>query len=701
LTFFGPVRIFYLLGYAFTLYKMKTAINFIIFNIIFYLPAHSQSVTDYHKEVNNILHIIEKYQIEPPEFDNQFSIRVFDEFLNTLDPNKLFFTTSDYKFCIDNNLHLLSGAKQPAWKLPETITNFYKSGLKQYDSILKQSINQILDISQHEYYKPALPGNIELTVMNINQRLKLKIISRLVQLMDSGFKLNDYKSLEARVQQKIIKSEEKKISDLLNQPDLIDKTIFSAYLHALVNCCDPHSEFMSFTDKKKFESYLQSKSLSFGFSVSITDKNELLIERLTPGGPAWKSKLLHIGDIITAINLPGKEKMELEDMDVRETDEILNSPRNIRVGFFVRAKDGNVHHLELEKTQIVADDNIVRAYIISGPVKVGYISLPDFYTQFENQSEPGCTNDIAKECFKLQKENISGLILDLRNNGGGSVKEAIDLAGLFIDYGPICQIKEKNRKPRVIKDFNRGMAFSSPLVILTNRRSASATELFSAAMQDYHRAVIIGDTTFGKATGQIFIPTDSSAKMTYQNFIKLSVERLYRISGKSVQKTGIIPDILLPDLYSGIKFGEAWEKSSLNPDSASKSSYLPLSDLPLKELNRRSKLRTTISPNFNSIKNITRELHEFSSESSGIPLEINEFYSNNLRRNSLISELNKNLLNADSVFSVQITKFDNSLKSIKSEVDIQQIALISRDIYINEAYYILNDLINITSNSKH
>jgi carboxyl-terminal processing protease len=325
----------------------------------------------------------------------------------------------------------------------------------------------------------------------------------------------------------------------------------------VASCYDPHTEFFSPGKKDEFQGELGDKQLQFGFTLG-EGKDATEITRLKPGSPAYKSGLIHEGDQILALQWDNNEEIDVSDATTDEVNVFISGEHGKSLTLTLKKSDGTTRKVTLQREKAALDDDNskVRSFILKGNHRVGFISLPAFYTDWngEEGGNNGCADDVAKEIIKLKKENIEGLILDLRYNGGGSMLEAIALAGIFIDAGPVGMTRDKEGKIYTMKDVNRGSVYDGPLILLINGFTASASEMLAGTLQDYHRALIVGSPSFGKATAQVVLPLDTlfdekhmDRMKTADNFIKITVDRLFRVNGTSAQQIGVIPDIFLPD----------------------------------------------------------------------------------------------------------------------------------------------------------
>ncbi len=675
------------------------------------------------KEAANMMALIKNHHVSPPIIDNIFSEHVFNSFFYQLDPDAIYFTAEDYskletfKYRIDDELNGNS------WNFLKETGNIYQKSLRRTDSIFNTILTKSMDLTKPEslitdtshypnFYKSGTDYN-----EYIRKWLKKQVLRQLIAPnygTDSVTKQNPTRvTKEEDARKKTLIRQQREIKGLLEYPGGIGTFLSSIYLNSIALCSDPHTEYMSDKETQIFKAALSSENLSFGIQVDENNLGEIEIKRLSPGGPAWKSNELNEGDIILKIQWLGDKEQDLYGMNIYETDEILSQPDKKQMTISVRKKDGSIKKVMIIKAKITQDNNIVKGYVLNSTHKIGYISLPGFYTSFENQSSEGCANDVAKEIIKLQKDKIQGLILDLRFNGGGSMNEAIDLSGIFFDYGPVAMTKDHHANQSVLKDMNKGSIYNGPLVILVNGQSASASEVVAAALQDYNRAVIVGNTTFGKASSQIIIPNDTTYAFKEESaplkqnsgFLKLTINRLYRITGQSIQQRGVIPDICVPDIYTAISEKESSYAHALIPDSITKKSYFkPLNPLPLKELKEKSMVRQSTDARLLELNKNIRELSElYHSKRLSVPLDISGYHDVTIKTVNLINKLESISTTSMGLFSVETCNFDDSLINFDPEtkkIYEYYYMNIKDDMYIQEAYNILVDFIELNNTIK-
>jgi carboxyl-terminal processing protease len=400
------------------------------------------------------------------------------------------------------------------------------------------------------------------------------------------------------------------------------------FLDALAQTYDPHSEYLSKADMKNFSINMGLSLVGIGAMLRSED-GYAKIENLVPGGPAQMDGRLKVGDRISAVAQGQAEFVDVREMRLDKVVEMIRGKKGTRVRLLVIPADATDpsrrKNVELVRDQIKLKDQEARADIIirndenGDPIKLGWLTLPSFYADMDKHQK-STTRDVMALLKRLKKENIAGLVVDLRRNGGGSLEEALSLTGLFLKSGPIVQTKDYNGSIRISSNPDPGIAYSGPLVILISRQSASASEIFAAALQDYGRAVIAGDkNTFGKGTVQTILPIGRFASLLgsqsdEDGALKLTIQKFYRIAGGSTQLHGVASDIVLPSLSDLPEFGEGALKSPLPYDEVPKAKYTKWSDthsLFIDQLKIRSEERLKNDPEFHYVmEDIDRLRHK-------------------------------------------------------------------------------------------
>jgi carboxyl-terminal processing protease len=505
----------------------------------------------------------EIYHVQPRTVDKAFSIDLYSQMIRALDQDKIYFSAEDIRQ-LDNWRYTLNdqllNKKEDFLKL---LINIYTRKINQTDSILDLISKSKFDLNLTETYSVAEDSSFSPTdaqrKTKIYKLIKRNIIETIVDIYDddSTKKNIPVDILEPSARKKVCHAFKRDIQRTRQSKDGLRGFVCNAWCESVASCYDPHTEFFSPGKKEEFQGELGDKQLQFGFTLG-EGKDATEITRLKPGSPAYKSGLIHEGDQILALQWDNNEEVDVSDATTDEVNVFISGEHGKSLTLTLKKSDGTTRKVTLQREKAALDDDNskVRSFILKGDHRVGFISLPAFYTDWngEEGGNNGCADDVAKEIIKLKKENIEGLILDLRYNGGGSMLEAIALAGIFIDAGPVGMTRDKEGKIYTMKDVNRGSVYDGPLILLINGFTASASEMLAGTLQDYHRALIVGSPSFGKATAQVVLPLDTlfdekhmDRMRTADNFIKITVDRLFRVNGTSAQQIGVIPDIFLSD----------------------------------------------------------------------------------------------------------------------------------------------------------
>ncbi|MCH8902904.1 MAG: carboxy terminal-processing peptidase [Bacteroidetes bacterium] len=698
---------------------MKISIAVIVF-LSSLLPSNllAQSSTNTCEEAAYFILVLEKYHYEPQHLNDQLSERIYKNFIQLLDPVGFYFTQKDidtlssFKFEIDDQI------KNNTCDFLTLASELYYKQLLLVDSAIVSILSDPFDLTVDEEFKKPVASDsnyasntIELVkrwetwlkylmVDDVAEQIYLQQMTR--ERIDSV--LSHESELRIELKDGIIKRHKRRIKTL----EVYDNFIFSHFMDAIATSFDPHTKYFSTREKEEFEEMLSVEVYKFGFDLGENKDGEIAITYVFPGGPAWKSNNINKGDVLIQIRLAGQKLINVSKHDLDEIDYKINSSPADEIKLTLRKATGQISSITLTKEKIEVEENSIKSFILEGDQRIGYISLPGFYTDWKSDAMLGCANDVAKEIIKMQKEDIDGLILDVRNNGGGSLKEAVDLAGIFISEGPFTIVSSRVRKPTLVKDMNRGTIYDGPLVLMINGSSASASEFLAIALQDYNRAIIVGSPSFGKATGQIIIPVDTSIDLLNVNsrpaesdngYTKVTSLKFYRIDGSTYQKTGIIPDIPIRDLFFSSTFREAKYPYVLPSDSIVKKVYFtPLPELPLAELKQKSKDRLLSDERFIQITAVSDSMTNSLFWTTKIPLNVYAYckeeeniYDLWTRLENLIERKTELFAITNHEYDLEIIQMNTHRKKLNDNLKEE----IKNDIYIEEAYSILNDFINL------
>ncbi len=506
--------------------------------------------------------------------DDKFSERVYTLFLKNMDYGKRFFTQGDidafamYKTKLDDQM------RGGSYEFFDLTLSVYQKRQKQvegwYKELLAEPFNfeKIEDIETSVDKRGYAKDEKELKEL-WRKQLKFQVLTRLADKLDEQskaeaddeIKKKTVADFEIEARERVLKTHNDWFHRITRQ-DLDDYR--SLFLNSIAMSFDPHTSFLPPKDKENFDISMSGKLEGIGATLQ-EEGSYIKVTSIVAGSPSWKQGDLKVGDIILKVAQGKEEPVDIVDMAVNDAVQLIRGDKGTEVRLTVKKVDGSIKIIPIIRDVVILEETYAKSAIIQKDgekQKVGYINLPKFYADFSRSGGANSGEDVRKEVIKLKKEGVDGLVIDLRNNGGGSLQDVVDMAGLFIKSGPIVQVKSRYGQPYLLEDRDSNLVYSGPLVILVNEFSASASEILAAAMQDYHRAVIIGsDATFGKGTVQRFIDLDENLSPEMSSIkplgvIKLTTQKFYRINGQTTQLEGVVPDVILPSLYSSLDMGE-------------------------------------------------------------------------------------------------------------------------------------------------
>lgn len=478
---------------------------------------------------------------------------------------------------------------------------------------------------------------------------------------------------------------------------------FESYLNAFTHQFDPHSDYFNPKEKQDFDINMGGKLEGIGARLQ-QDGDYVKVTSIVPGGPAWKGKDLEIDDLIMTVTQKGGEPLDITGMLVGDVVTHIRGKKGTVVILHVKRADGTEADVEIERDEVILDESFARSVILDMPKinNIGYIKLPKFYSSFERKNGNSCAADVRKEIEKLKSQDVGGIILDLRWNTGGSLNDVVSMSGLFIEDGPIVQVKPRNKSAYVYDDPDEGVVWDRPLIVMVNSYSASASEILAAALQDYDRAIIVGsNSTFGKGTVQRFYNLDDFVKgagmMKPLGQVKLTLQKFFRINGGSTQLKGVSPDIILPDQYSYVDVGEKeyddampWtEIDALDYDQ----NTLKISNKQVYK--SKSESRVTSNSKFNLIDENAKRLKK-NKDMSKYSLNLDK-YKAMMDKRKLEAEKFEDILEED-VEGLNAVNLTEDMKSINSDESKQArneewIKNIKKDVYIEEVLNIMRDML--------
>lgn len=648
----------------------------------------------------------------PQDINDALSKKVFKKFLTDLDPEKNMFLLSDitslqkkYDAKIDDEI---KGAKVESFL---SIGKVFNTRMEESATICNEILAKPFDFTVDEL---ALPDGDKLdyaaTSADIKERWRKKLkyltLERYADLLDireknkgkEGFVVKNDTDLEKEAREKT-----KKVIDRMFERfrfKFNDDDKFSVFVNAITTTMDPHTEFFPPVDKRYFDEEMSGRFFGIGASLVYEDGN-IKVSSIVTGSPAWKSGELQPGDFIQKVAQGAEEPVDLTGFVVTDAVKIIRGKKGSEVRLTVKKADGTVKVVTLIRDQIVQDETFARSAIVkSGNEKIGYIFLPEFYADFDNPSGNRSYIDVAKEVVKLKEQKVDGIVIDLRNNGGGSLYDVVQMAGLFIEDGPIVQVKDRDNKPSVLKDKDKSVLYTGPLAVMVNEFSASASEIFAAAIQDYGRGVIIGSTTtYGKGTVQRNIGLDPETGFSTSNSelgtVKLTLQKFYRINGGSTQLKGVSSDIVLPDQLELLKLREKDDADALPWDEINKSPYTAWNaGYDLKTIQQLSNMRLADDKSFKLIKENTEWLAKQNDKPFSMQIDKYRKEQKMIRATYAQNQSLLTLKNETDVVALpnEVNRWADDKG--KQERFNQWLRNLRKDIYLDQAVKVVDDIIS-------
>jgi carboxyl-terminal processing protease len=697
--------------------KMKKGVIYLSVSLVamLFLAAamFPQGVNEEKEAVlmHTILRGLDYMHYQPREIDDDFSEMVYNEYIDQLYGNGRFVTQEDVDKLKVYEKYLDDEAKQGSYEFFNLSLEIFDANLTKTQGFYREILAQPFDFSKNEKVqmdgeKRDIPKNdVELKDF-WRKYLKYETLSRYSDSLEEQEEVGEegeQKSaevLETEAREEVLEMFDKWYERMrkLKRADRL-----GYFLNAVTSVFDPHTNYFKPIDKENFNIRFSGRLEGIGARL-MEEEDYTKVTSIVVGGPAWKGKDLEENDIIMKVAQEGEEPVDIKGMVINDVVQLIRGDKDTKVILTVKKGDGTIKDVTIVRDIVVIDEKFAKSLILDGEKegeKIGYLYLPSFYADFENEDGRFCAPDVAKELEKLNAANVDGIILDLRNNGGGSLRDVVKMSGFFIERGPIVQVKSKGKKPEVLKDYNQNVNYDGPLIVMVNSGSASASEILAGALQDYNRAVIVGSSsTFGKGTVQRFVNLDRTVN-GYEEYkplgdIKLTMQKFYRIDGSSTQKKGVSSDIVLPDSYHFIKTGEREQKYPLNWDEIDPVEYdqnvMQVNNMD--DLRKRSNQRVKESEAFNKILENARRFHK-QREETAYSLSLDE-YNAEKEKQDAESALYKDMFKTEVVSGIKNLEVD--LPTIHGDESKEArngdwIKSVAKDVYIDETLKIMHDLI--------
>lgn len=546
-----------------------------------------------------------------------------------------------------------------------------------YKSMKYQTLVQIVDMTEKQ--EKAIERNDTAKVKNDSLKIKTK------------------EEIEAAARAKVLKSNDdyfKRLKSLKRNDRL------ASYFNAITALYDPHTEYFAPKDKANFDIGMSGQLEGIG--AQLQEKDGLIkVANIIVGSASYRQGQLKVGDVIMKVAQGTADPVDITDMRLDEAVQLIRGKKGTEVRLTVKKPDASVIVIPIIRDIVVIEETYAQSVILKGKKKLGYIKLPEFYADFSGRGGRSCATDVKQELQKLKDEKVEGVILDLRYNGGGSLPDVVRMAGLFIDQGPIVQTKEKIKPANVMSDIEPGVFYDGPLTILVNSNSASASEILAAAIQDYHRGVIVGTSpaTFGKGTVQRFYDLDDYLTPQFASIkplgsVKITMQKFYRVNGGATQLKGVIPDIVLPDPYYLLEQGEkeqdypmTWDEIPAVPYKALKPSYS------LSKLKANSESRVKNNPGFELLNEAAKRFKKQKDETK-VSLNYDKYMAEQKEYKAeakKIESLDKEIPGIEvAPLAADVTTMGSD--TVKQNKAKEWYKSIKKDIYLNETIAIMNDI---------
>ncbi len=687
----------------------------------FFSFRNTAAETDKDKKNKTIIETVYKAlqssHFEPKDVNDSFSARTYNKLLERMDYEKRFFTQKDidileeYKYKIDDEI------KSGSVKFYDKFVELYDRTVVETEKLYKEILAEPFDFTKNEDYIAGsegldFPANDKARRERWRQYLKYRALAQYTDLKKNQEKrvadkdttlkavMTD-KELEADARKKVTESMDYYYKRLKK---LDDEQKFAIYMNTITNTYDPHTDYFPPEDKKKFDEMMSGSFFGIGARLGNKEGN-ITVAEVIAGSPCWKQGDLKAGDEIIKVAQGDAEPVDIQGYDTEDAVKLIRGPKGTEVRLTVKKVNGATQVIPIIRGEVLLEETFARSAIINTETgKFGYIFLPEFYADFNQTSGRRSAEDVAIEVMKLKNAKVDGIILDLRYNGGGSLSDVVNISGLFIDEGPVVQVKSSHSTPAILDDRQPGTLYDGPLVIMVNQGSASASEILAAAMQDYKRAVVVGATTFGKGTVQKVISLDEYLRFTDKvtarsndneiGSLKLTIQKFYRVNGGSTQLKGVTPDIQLPDPYELVDLGERKDLAAMKWDEIPAAKYtLAPNPVDVRKLTTLSKERISKNETFQLIKENAATIKKQEDDKT---YSLNEKkYKEELETANKTAERMKELEEKATRLSIVNPKEDMAKINLDSSTiakNEEWIKALRKDIYLAETVNILNDM---------
>jgi carboxyl-terminal processing protease len=682
--------------------------------------------------LKTVMSTIREEHFAPKAVDDSLSYHVYHKILDQLDYDKKFFSAQDmnslkgYEYAIDDQINAGS------FEFFDKLNVLFSERINDAEGYYKEILGKPFSFDKEETIqlngeKLDYAADKNALKQRWYEYLKYRALAKYVDLKKDQEKKRENKDsvsakfktdaqLEVDARESVRKNQEFYFKRLRK---IKDNDRFAIFVNAITTSEDPHTDYFPPKDKQRFDESMSGSFSGIGAQLK-DDEGKIKIVGIVPGSPSWKQGELKAGDEIIKVAQASAEPEDVQGFDIDDVIPKIRGRKGTEVRLTVKKMDGSTKVIPIIRGDVLMEEVFAKSAIINsktGPV--GYIYLPEFYADFNDRNGRRCAEDVAIEVEKLKNSGVTGIILDLRNNGGGSLNDVVDMAGLFVDQGPMVQVKNSGSAPQTYPDRNKGTLYDGPLAIMVNQNSASASEIMAAAMQDYQRAIIVGAPTFGKGTVQRLASLDERLspmeRMALRNnkgaevmesngetsqeempigAIKITVQKFYRINGGSTQLKGVTPDIIFPDPYHLIEMGERRDKAALKWDEIAPASYKKVPNaVNVPELAANSKKRMAANPTFDLIDQSAERLKK-QEEDNTVSLNEAKFRKEMDEANATSKKMEELEKKGTPLEIVNIAADLDKIKQDSSTVakNADWLKSLKKDLYLSETVNIISDM---------
>ncbi len=654
---------------------------------------------------------LDQLHFQKQTVDNDFSAKVFDSFLENMDFRKLFFIKEDiellekYKYKIDDQI------QSKSLDFFYTSKDLYLKRIEESEKYFREALEKPFDFTGNEIIETdGKKMSFAKDKKELKQRwylmMKYSVMTKLatkLDIQDDSTSQTDtvpktYEELEAKAREDILKT----YTDWHHRlKKTEEEDILSLYLNAIAAVYDPHTEYFPPKDKENFDISMSGKLEGIGATLSQANAY-IKVEQIVPGSPCWKQGELEVGDLILKVAQGNADPVDVVDMRLDDAIKMIRGKKGTEVRLTVKKADGTIIIIPIVRDEVIIAETYAKSAVVKNPKtneKIGYIYLPKFYADFNDKNGRRCSKDVKAELEKLKAEKVSGIVIDLRNNGGGSLTDVVEMMGYFIPLGPVVQVKARYAEAQLLSDNDKDVQYEGPLAIMVNEFSASASEILAAAVQDYGRGVIVGSPhTFGKGTVQRFVDFDMMVRgndnLKPLGELKVTTQKFYRINGGTTQLEGVKSDIVLPDAYTKLDMGEKDMDYPLGWDEIMRAKFDKSTQIyNIDKIKSESSTRIGADTSFNFVSTYADFMKKETDETTDV-LNL-EAYRKSQKEKTALNKRYRNAIKRQLDFTVHAPKADSTdiyTDTVQTERFTRWQKELSKDIYLNETIKIVSSM---------